>query len=334
MGSSTRARTTARSTRTTPVAQAPARARRRHAHHCGGQRAWRNRVITDDRGGSRLRRCRGRSVRVRRRGYHELLRTPKTCAPLWIAKTQSDVVSSPAVVNGVVYVGSFDHNLYAFDAAGVTGCSGTPKICSPLWTAPTRSQIWSSPAVVNGIVYVGSNDDNLYAFDAGSSANCAATPKICSPLWTSPTGGGVVSSPAVANGVVYVGSGDDKLYAFDAAGVTNCSGTPKTCSPLWAAPTGGEILSSPTVADGVVFVGSLDHKLYAFDATGRRAALVRPRSAVRFGRRPQVRVFRHPRSPMALSMSVHRTTTSTRLGFPRSGAPQLDSPINCVNCEQ
>jgi len=60
------------------------------------------------------------------------------------------------VANGVVYVGSFDHKLYAFDA--VTG--------EQKWVALTGNIIYSSPAVANGLVYVGSVDKKFYAFDA------------------------------------------------------------------------------------------------------------------------------------------------------------------------
>ena len=34
--------------------------------------------------------------------------------------------SSPAIVDGTVFMGSLDHKLYAFDAAGKTNCGGTP----------------------------------------------------------------------------------------------------------------------------------------------------------------------------------------------------------------
>lgn len=186
----------------------------------------------------------------------------------WTATTGDDVASSPAVVNGVAYVGSWDGKLYAFDATGSSGCSGTPKTCAPLWTATTGGKIESSPAVVNGIVYVGSYDNNLYAYDAAGVTNCGGTPKACAPMWTYPTGGDVASSPTVVNGVVYVGSFDNKLYAFDAAGVTGCSGTITICAPLWTGATGGAVYSSPAVEDGVVYVGSLDQKLYAFGASG------------------------------------------------------------------
>ena len=191
--------------------------------------------------------------------------TPKTCAPLWTAAISTSD-SAPAVANGVVYTGSYDHNasLYAFDAAGSTGCSGTPKTCVPLWTAGTEAGVESSPAVANGVVYIGSTDTRLYAFDAAGSTGCSGTPKTCSPLWIAQTGGIVGSSPAAANGVVYIGSIDTRLYAFDAAGSTGCSGTFKVCTPLWTTTTGGAVNSSPTIANGVVYIGSDDHKLYAY----------------------------------------------------------------------
>jgi outer membrane protein assembly factor BamB len=192
----------------------------------------------------------------------------KTCTPLWTGAgaTQGGLTSSPAVANGEVYVGSYDGKLYAFSAAGTTGCSGTPKSCKPLWTGATGSEIDSSPAAAYGVVYVGSDDGKLYAFSAAGTTGCSGTPKACKPLWTGATNStlAVSSSPAVANEVVYVGSDDEKLYAFSAAGTTGCSGTPKSCKPLWTGATGGQIYSSPAVANGVVYVGSYDDKLYAF----------------------------------------------------------------------
>ena len=92
--------------------------------------------------------------------------------------------SSPAVANGVVYVGSDDDKLYAFDAAGKTNCNSMTQSCNPLWTATTGGAVGSSPAVANGVVYVGSGDDKLYAFDAAGKTNCTGTPISCAPLWT------------------------------------------------------------------------------------------------------------------------------------------------------
>src|ERR1700730_10098142 len=76
----------------------------------------------------------------------------KFLVPAWQG-LMGDLVdfSSPAVVNGVAYIGSFDGKLYAFNA---NGCA--PRIeCNPLWTGTTGNGIYSSPAVAKGIVYVG-----------------------------------------------------------------------------------------------------------------------------------------------------------------------------------
>ena len=115
--------------------------------------------------------------------------------------------SSPAVANGMVYVGdTVQEQLYAFDAVGC----GLPS-CSPIWTAPTKGIVTAAPAVANGVVYAGAWDKYLYAFDAANGAR----------LWTytatsyySP--GCFCPSPSVVNGRLYVGvTFGYQLYAFD-----------------------------------------------------------------------------------------------------------------------
>lgn len=188
--------------------------------------------------------------------------TPANVSALELAwHADIDVYTSPAVADGVVYVGA-STGLHAFPAI----CSREPS-CEPLWTAaiPVTSE---SPAVVAGVVYVGTLDGLLYAFDAGGVVGCSGVPKTCAPLWTAETGDWIPASPAIAGGRVYVGSGDGKLYAFDAAGGTNCGGTPKTCGPLWTAQMGNEVHSTPAVSEGTVYVGTIDNRLYAYDAAG------------------------------------------------------------------
>jgi outer membrane protein assembly factor BamB len=62
--------------------------------------------------------------------------------------------SPPTIANGVLYVGSSDHNMRALD----------PSTGRTLFQSATGGPIFSSPAVVDGRVYVGSTDGNLYAF--------------------------------------------------------------------------------------------------------------------------------------------------------------------------
>ena len=92
--------------------------------------------------------------------------TPKTCPPLWIATIGGVFFfSSPAIENGILFIGSDDQHLYAFDANGSKNCSGTaPKKCTPLWSAATNGAVRSSPAPVGNNVYVGSEDHKLYAY--------------------------------------------------------------------------------------------------------------------------------------------------------------------------
>jgi outer membrane protein assembly factor BamB len=88
-----------------------------------------------------------------------------TGAELWVGGGPS-LGSSPAVANGVVYVGSGLKQLVAFDAA--TGAA--------LWSYATGGVVESSPAVVNGTVYAGSNDGNVYAFDLSAGLAAPARP--------------------------------------------------------------------------------------------------------------------------------------------------------------
>ena len=110
------------------------------------------------------------------------------------------VPSSPAVSNGIVYVGSYDGSLYAFNAT--TGAQ--------LWSVYTSGNIYSSPAVADGVVYLGSGG-SLDAFDAATGAE----------LWSATTGALVYSSPAVSNGMIYVGSYVSNLYAYALNGGDN-----------------------------------------------------------------------------------------------------------------
>ena len=133
--------------------------------------------------------------------------------------------SSPAIANGVLYVGGENNNLYALNAT--TGAK--------LWTYTAAGEFSASPAVANGVVYDGSSDGLVHAINATTGAR----------LWTFTTGGVINSSPVVVNGVVYIGSDDQNLYALNAA----------TGAKLWSHTTQARVLSSPAVANGLVFIG-------------------------------------------------------------------------------
>lgn len=200
---------------------------------------------------------------------------PKACQPLWSTSVSDRAITStPAVANGVVYIGTQFGFVDGYDAAGSTSCGGVPKLCSPIWESAHVGAIRSSPVVVNGKVYVGSTDTDVYAFNAVGNTSCSSGCPITAAYRT---GGSVISSPAVANNILYVGSDDHNLYAFDAKGVQGCD-VELQCQPLWVAPTGDIVRSSPSVAGGRVFVGSEDSKAYAFDAAGQAGCSGSPKT--------------------------------------------------------
>jgi eukaryotic-like serine/threonine-protein kinase len=194
-------------------------------------------------------------------GVYEAVGVPKLTKIKWKFHTNGQVLSSPAIDKGTLYVGSSDHFLYAIDLA-----TGTLK-----WKFKTDSRITSSPAVSAGLVYFGSFDDYFYAVDAstgqlnwkvhsGGERRFAGT-HLHGALPAAETMPDpfdfFLSSPVVWNGVVYFGSGDTNIYALDAA-----SGSLK-----WKFKTGGVVHASPAIFDGTLFVGSWDSYFYALDAT-------------------------------------------------------------------
>jgi eukaryotic-like serine/threonine-protein kinase len=97
-------------------------------------------------------------VDARHAGVYDAAGVAELHGVKWTFRTGAAVISTPAVANGTVYVGSSDHNLYALDAA-----SGALR-----WQFATGGRVTSSPAVAAGPVYFGSFDSNLYALDAAS----------------------------------------------------------------------------------------------------------------------------------------------------------------------
>ena len=169
---------------------------------------------------------------------------PMEPVELWRFPVGDAVVTSAAVVNGVVYVAGND-NIYALDA--YTGAE--------LWSYPMQyHEMYSSPAVSEGVLFAGAAG-KLLALNASSGTE----------VWSYPTEypkDRVISSPAVVAGVVYVGYPEGCLYALNAS----------TGSKIWNYTTkdvgnGIAIQSSPAVVSGVVYFGSLDHNVYALKAS-------------------------------------------------------------------
>ena len=151
------------------------------------------------------------------------------------------VLSSPGVVDGVVYIGS-GNGVYAINA--YTG--------TKIWSASAAMDVLSVPAVSKGMVYVGSFDHSVYALRASDGQL----------VWKYTTGDYANSSPAVVDNVVYIGSSDGYIYALNAAtGVLIWKFDSAATYPY------NDISSSPAVVNGVVYIASQDGNVFAQDAS-------------------------------------------------------------------
>ncbi len=157
----------------------------------------------------------------------------------WKYQTGSPVESSPAIgKDGTVYFGSDESGMCAVDPNG-----------SLKWKISSSLNFTSSPAIgPDGTIYIGAIDGNLYAINPDGSVK-----------WKFVAGGGIGSSPALAlDGTIYFGANDNNLYAVKADG-----------NLKWKFPTGNKIYSSPAIAtDGTIYVGSTDKNLYAVNPDG------------------------------------------------------------------
>ena len=159
----------------------------------------------------------------------------------WKSITNGVIFSSPVIdESGVVYVGSNDNNLTAFNSDG-----------SIKWTFTTGNWVDSSPALSKdeNTVYVGSWDNYLYAVNSmdGSLA------------WSFETNSYITSSPAVdLDGRIYFGSMDSLFYAVESNG-----------SLAWEYFVGQPVFSSPAIGgDGTLYFGDENGTLHALNSDG------------------------------------------------------------------
>jgi outer membrane protein assembly factor BamB len=147
--------------------------------------------------------------------------------------------SSPVVVDGQVYVGSLDGNVYSL--AADTGMIN--------WKFKTGQKVRATPTLADGVLYIGSWDESMYALDALTGQM----------LWHTPVGGEVQSTALVANGLVYTASRKASVVALDA----------QTGEKKWEYDYGSNnwVESSPQLVRNVIYIGSSLHmSVYGLDS--------------------------------------------------------------------
>ena len=160
---------------------------------------------------------------------------------LWEFKAKDGVESAAAVANGVVYVGSYDQNLYALDL--MTGKEKWRYKAGP-FKAP--------PGIHDGSVYVGDMDGLFHCIDAATGAK----------KWTFDTNSEISSGANFDRDSVLFGSGDETLYCLR-------SGKEKWKFKV----PGGPVLGSPAIIGNRTFAAGCDSNLHVIDLdTGKEVA--------------------------------------------------------------
>ena len=158
--------------------------------------------------------------------------------PIWAFKCEDEIRGTPLIYQGSLYVGCYDNNLYALNAA-----DGKFQ-----WKYPTDGGIVSRPAAYENNLFFGSEDRRLHVIGA-------RTGKI---VWTYYTDGPIRSSPRIAEGHIFIGSDDHALHAVNL----------NTGRSVWKFASSDEIRSTPFVANELVYFGSESGDFYAIDFRG------------------------------------------------------------------
>ena len=162
---------------------------------------------------------------------------------LWSEELFDGVRSSPALREGVLYVGAWKFDFVALNAR--TG--------KQLWTAELGGGVPSSPVLGQHMVYFGSRDSTFYARDL-------RTGQI---RWGNGNSGSwVVPSAALANNTLYYGNSDQRMmFAVEAT----------TGRVKWQRQLKGNIFASPALAGDTVYTATLN--AYATKEPGTLYAL-------------------------------------------------------------
>ncbi len=153
----------------------------------------------------------------------------------WSFDMGTELPTSPAVVEGTVYLGAGLRGVVALDAE-----SG-----ELLWQFPVTGTMETAVAVAGDRVFAGLRDGRVVAINRHTGQL----------EWSVQTGNKIFSSPAVLDGIVYVGSGDSFLYVIDA----------ETGGVRWKYDAGDSIIAAPAVSEEVLAFTSQDQKLYVVE---------------------------------------------------------------------
>ena len=173
---------------------------------------------------------------------------PEALGLVWSTDTGHDIISSPVVGHGSVYVGNTGGMVVSLDV--LTG--------AVQWEYDSGDSIEASPLLVEQTLYIGNLSGSFFALDARTGQ----------VRWSRDIGGDIIGSAnwCVPSGsdkvLILIGSYDNTVYSFDA----------KTGEPVWSYETDNYINGAPATDGDIVVIGGCDEQLHilsAIDGTKR-----------------------------------------------------------------
>ena len=194
--------------------------------------------------------------------------------PIWAFQCEDEIRGTPLYLKGTLYIGCYDNNLYALNAANGEfiwkyaasgGIVSRPIAAEDLvffgsedkslyaisarsgklsWVYHTDDRIRSSGRIADGYIFIGSDDKYLHAVNFTTGRM----------IWRFQAGDGVRSTPFITNDLIYFGAEDGEFLCLDFKGQAK-----------WRFRAKRAITSSPWVQDNVVYFNSMDGHLYALD---------------------------------------------------------------------
>lgn len=193
----------------------------------------------------------------------------------WRFDTGSEILASPIVADGTVFVANRAGYLYAVDAAsgqqlwrlevgqyvqrttpvyrngalylvaGFNTIAVDADTGDIRWSTTIRYAGTASPAVASGIVYVVSQEGWLYALST----------KDGSELWKTATDGVSFGSPSVAGDRLVVGTDSGRVLAMN----------PETGRQAWRRDLDASVYTTPVITDKTVWIVTADGQLHGLD---------------------------------------------------------------------
>jgi len=171
-------------------------------------------------------------------------RIPEAPVLKWRFKTGGAVGATAAIVDGAVFIGSADSNVFCLSLS-----DGSKR-----WSFQTGGPVEASPLVLDGRVFIGDTLTNFFALDA----------KTGTKLWSRGFDDKIKSSANWVIGTngtstnILVGGYDFRLYSLEAT----------TGKSNWVYETGNYINGSPAISRGRTAFGGCDAIVHVVDVVG------------------------------------------------------------------